>query len=99
MRLGVKEKAKRKKWEMRFSLIKENKAFQKSYMEMGVKKLIRAGMVPARTWRVHAVAGKKSRTSLFMEAFGLQVEEEISTLPLYIKKHQRNQDSCLVRCA
>ena len=56
-------------------------------------------MVPARTWRVHAVrmaaterfklsrqmaaaAGKKSTASLllFMEAYGLEVEEELSTL-------------------
>ena len=56
-------------------------------------------MVPARTWRVHAVgmapkerlklrsqmaaaAGKKGMTSLSlsMEAFGLEVEEDLSTL-------------------
>ena len=68
-------------------------------MKVGVKKLLRAGVVPARTWRVHAVgmapterfklrrqmaaaAGKKSTTSLslFMEAFGLEVEEDLSTL-------------------
>ena len=29
-RLGVKEKARRKKYEMRFSIIKKNKAFQKN---------------------------------------------------------------------
>ena len=68
-------------------------------MKVGVKKLLRAGMMPARTWRVHAVgmapterlklrrqmaaaAGKKSTTSLslFMEAYGLEVEEELSTM-------------------
>ena len=61
--------------------------------------MLRAGMMPARTWRVHAVgmapterlklrrqmaaaAGKKSTTSfsLFMEAFGLEEEEELSTM-------------------
>ena len=47
-RFGAKEKAKRKKCKVRFSLIKKNEAFQKSYMKMGVKKLFRAGMVPAR---------------------------------------------------
>ena len=40
---------------MRFSLTKKNKAFQKSYMKVGVKKLIRAGMMPARTWGVRAM--------------------------------------------
>ena len=83
---------------VRFSLIKRNKAFQKNYVKVEVKKLLRAGMVPARTWRVHAVvmaptersklrrqiaaAGKKSTTSvsLFMEAFGFEVEEELSAV-------------------
>ena len=65
-------------------------------MKVGVKKLLRARMMTARTWRAHAVemfpterlnlrrqmaaaAGKKSTTSLslFMEAFGLEVEEEL----------------------
>ena len=98
-RLRAKEKARRKKCKVSLSIIKKNKAFQKNYMKMGVKKLLRAGMVAARTWRVHAVglapsetlklrrqmaaaAGKKSTTSLalFMEVFGLEVEEELSIL-------------------
>ena len=49
-RLGAKEKARRNKCKVRFSLIKKNKAFQKSHMKVGVKKLLRAGMVPATTW-------------------------------------------------
>ena len=32
-----------------------NGAFQKNYMKVGAKKLLRAGMVPASTWRAHAV--------------------------------------------
>ena len=54
-KLGAKEEARRKKCKMRFSIFKRKKAFQKNYMKVGVKKLLRAGMVPARTWRVHAV--------------------------------------------
>ena len=54
-RLGAKEKARRKKYKVRFSLVKKNKVFERSYMKVGVKKLLRAGMVPARTRRVHAV--------------------------------------------
>ena len=50
-RLGAKEKARRKKCKLRFSIIKKKKAFQKNYMKVGVKKLLRAGMMPARTWR------------------------------------------------
>ena len=47
-KLGAKEKA-RKKCNVRFSLIKKNKAFQKKYMQVGIKKLLRAGMAPV-TW-------------------------------------------------
>ena len=84
---------------MRFSIIKKNKSFQKSYIKVGVKKVLRAGMMSARTWGAHAVgmspterlklrrqmaaaAGKKSTTSLslFMEVYGLEVEDEISTI-------------------
>ena len=39
---------------MRLSLIKKNKALHKNYMK-GVKKLLRAGMMPARTWGALAV--------------------------------------------
>ena len=53
-RFGVKEIARRTKCKVRFSL-KKNKAFQKSYMKVGVKKFLRTGMVPARAWRAHAV--------------------------------------------
>ena len=53
--MGAKEKARRKKCKVRFSLIKKNKALQKNHMKVGVKKLLRAGMMPARTWGVHAV--------------------------------------------
>ena len=54
-KLGVKENVMEKSCKVRFSLIKKNKAFQKSYMKAGVKKMLRAGMMPARTRRVHAV--------------------------------------------
>ena len=40
---------------MRFSITEKNEAFQKNCMKVGVKKLLRAVMVPARTWRAHAV--------------------------------------------
>ena len=48
-KLGGTEKARRQKCKVRFSIIKKNKVFQRSYMKVGVKKLLRAGMVPART--------------------------------------------------
>ena len=39
--LGVKEKARRKKFKVRFSLTKKNKTFQKKYTKVGVKELLR----------------------------------------------------------
>ena len=53
-KLGAKEEARRKKCKVRFSLVKKKKVFQKNYMKVGFKKLQRAGMIPARTWEVHA---------------------------------------------
>ena len=50
-RLGAKEKARRKKCNVLLSIIKKNSAFRKNCMKVGVKKLLRAGMMPARTWR------------------------------------------------
>ena len=68
-------------------------------MKVGVKKLLRRGLVPARAWRAHAVemapterlkvtrqmvaaVGENGTTSssFFMEAFVLEVEEELSTI-------------------
>ena len=54
-RSGAKEKARRKKCKVRFSLIRKNKAFQKSYMKVVIKKLLRTGMVPGRAWRARAL--------------------------------------------
>ena len=53
LRTRAKGEARRKK--CRLSIIMKNKAFQKNCMKVGVKKLLRAGMVSARTWRVHGV--------------------------------------------
>ena len=49
-RLGAKEKARRKKCKVRFSIIKNNKVFQNNNMKGGVKRLLRAGTMPARSW-------------------------------------------------
>ena len=49
--LGAKEKAIRKKCKVRFSIIKKNKTSQKNCMKVGVKKLLRARMMPAKEHR------------------------------------------------
>ena len=49
VKLEVKEQARRKRCKVRLSLIEKNKVFQKNYMKVEVNKLLRAGMVPART--------------------------------------------------
>ena len=50
-KLGAKEQARRIKCRVILSILNEFKAFQKCYMKVGVKKLLRTGMMPARTWR------------------------------------------------
>ena len=49
--LGAKEKARRKRCEVRFSLIMKNRIFQKSCMRTEVRKLLRTGLVPASVER------------------------------------------------
>ena len=92
--LGVDLRTRSRSWEHRAS---DKKKVQSEVLDD--KKLLHAGMMPARTWRVHAVemapserlklrrqmaaaAGKKSTTllSLFMETYGFEVDEELSTL-------------------
>ena len=48
--LGAKVEERRKKCDVRFSLIRKNRAFQKNYMRTGVRKLLRTGLVTARAW-------------------------------------------------
>ena len=42
--------ARRKKCKVRISIFKKNKASRKNCMKVVVKQLLRAGMMPARTW-------------------------------------------------
>ena len=89
-RLGAEEQARRKKCKLRFSIMKKSKAFHQNYMKVGVKKLLREvhAVGIASTGRLKlsrqmaVAAGKKSTTSLslFMEVFGLEVEEDLCTL-------------------
>ena len=68
---------------MRFSIIKKNKAFQKNYIKVGVKKLLRAGIYAVEIEETDGSCGRKKSTtslSLFMEVYGLEVEDEISTM-------------------
>ena len=53
-----------------FSLVNNNKAFQKSHMKVDVKMLLRAGVMPARIWRVHAVGMSLAERFLIEEANG-----------------------------
>ena len=53
--LGAKEKARRMQCDVRLSLIRNDQIFQKNFMRIGVRKLLRTGMVPARVWRGQAV--------------------------------------------
>ena len=80
--LGAKEQARMKKCNVGFLIIKKNMKHFKN-MIVGVKKLLRAGMMPARTCLLRR--GLKKRWQLqqakrvrppcsFMEAYGLEVK-------------------------
>ena len=53
--LGAKEKARRKKCHVRFSLIRKHRVFETSYMKTGVRKVLRTGLIPASAWGGQAV--------------------------------------------
>ena len=81
-KLGAKEEA-RRKCKVRFSIIKKNKTLQKNYMKVGVKKLLRGSMVPARAWGVHAVGTAPTERLKIEEAGGSssgQKEHDFSVL-------------------
>ena len=44
--LGAKEKARKKKCDVRFSFSRSNRVFRKNYMRIGVRKLLRSGFGP-----------------------------------------------------
>ena len=48
--LGTKEKARRKWCDVIFLLFTKNLVFQTDYMRIGVRKLLRMFLVPAREW-------------------------------------------------
>ena len=49
--LGAKEKTRKKKCDLRFSVVKRDRVFQKNCMRIGARKLLRMGLVLARVWR------------------------------------------------
>ena len=69
-RLGVKEQARRKKCKVRFSLIKKNEVFQKSYMKVVVKKLLRTDGCGANESVESACSDGPSRKIKIEEAKG-----------------------------
>ena len=48
-------KARRRQCDVRFSIARRNRVFQKTYLRIGLRKLLRMGSVLARGWRVQAV--------------------------------------------
>ena len=67
-------------------LIKNNKVFQKNYMKVGVKKLLRAGMVPARTWGVHAVGiAPTERSKLRRQMTAAAGKKSTTSLSLFME--------------
>ena len=75
---------KNEKCKVSFSLIKKNKAFQKSYMKVWVKNLLRTGMVPARAWRPHAVEMAPTEIKI-EEADGGISGKKGSDLPVFLR--------------
>ena len=73
---------------MSFSIIKKNKAFQKNNMKVGFKKLLRAGMMPTRTWRTHAVGvSPTERLKLRRQMAAAAGKKSTTSLSLFMETH------------
>ena len=80
----MKEKARRRKCKVSFSIIKNNKAFQKNCMKVEVKKLLRAGMMPARTWGAHAVGISPTARLKLRGQMAAAAGKESTDIPVFV---------------
>ena len=93
--VGSKRKSEEKEVQSEILSYQQEGSLPENFVKTGAKKILRAGMVPARTWRVHAVGiapterdrwqQERAKTVqplllLLVEAYGLEVEEDLSTL-------------------
>ena len=84
--LAVKEKAKRKKCDVIFSLFRKNPVFQKNYMRTGVTKLLMVGLVPARGWVGQAVGiAPTQRLKLWRRMAAAVGKKESVSLSLFLE--------------
>ena len=74
---------------MRFSRVKKNTAFQKSYVLVGVKNLLRAGMMSARLWGVHAVVMSRTERLKIEKANGSCCGQKEYDLLVLVDGHTR----------
>ena len=83
--LGVKERLRRKKCDVRLFAHQENIIFQKSYMSIGMRKLLRTGLVPARAWRCQPVGMAPTEKAQVGETNGSSSRQEgiVFALTLY----------------
>ena len=70
------------------SIIKNNKAFRKNYMKVGAIMLLRAGMMPARTWGAHAVGMSfTGRLKLRRQMAAATGKKSTTSLSLFMETH------------
>ena len=84
--VGAREKARRKKCDVRFSHIRKSRIFRKSYMRTGVRKLLRKGLVPARAWGGQAVGlAPRQRLTLRRQMAAAAGEKESVSLSFFME--------------
>ena len=76
----MKERAKRKKCKVRFSLTKKHKVFEVAENGSGASESVESACSEDGKRRQQRVKRGQPRCPFFMEAFGLVVEEEFSTI-------------------
>ena len=69
------------------------KEFQKSYMKVGVKKLLRTGIVPVRQWRAHAVGmDLAERLKLRRQMAGAAGKRRTTSLSIFMEAFEVEEE-------
>ena len=86
--LGVKEKARRKKCDERFSIVRKNRIVQKNYLGTEARRLLRMGFVLARVWEGEAVdTSLPERLKLRRQIAAAAGKNESVSLSLFVEVH------------
>ena len=100
-KVGEKEKARRRKCDVKVAIAKQNHVVKKNYKKLEVRKLLRMGLVPARVWRGQALGiPPTERLKLRRQMASVAGKKSSTSLSLFSRGEQlrsRGGDLCCGR--